>query len=88
MTYWFKPHRYGIGATPANWRGWLATVGFIAIAYAFLAGIVAYRSELTVETVIVWAVAFVALELLFVWIAWKKTNGAWRWRWGSKDIGK
>jgi hypothetical protein len=88
MTYWFKPKRYGYGAAPANWRGWLATVGFIVIAYAFLAGIVAYRSELTVETVIVWAVAFVALELAFIWIAWKKTDGVWRWRWGSKDIGK
>jgi hypothetical protein len=88
MTYWFKPKRYGWGATPANWRGWLATFGFIAIIYAFLAGIVAYRSELTVEAVIVWAVAFVAVELLFIWIAWKKTNGAWRWRWGSDDLGK
>ena len=88
MTYWFKPKRYGWGATPANWRGWLATCGFIAIIYAFLAGIVAYRSELTVEAVIVWAVAFVAVELLFIWIAWKKTNGAWRWRWGSDDLGK
>jgi hypothetical protein len=88
MTYWFKPKRYGWGATPANWRGWLATIGFIAIVYAFLAGIVAYRSELTVGAIIAWAVAFVAVELLFIWIAWKKTNGAWRWRWGSDDLGK
>lgn len=88
MTYWFKPKRYGWGATPANWRGWLATFGFIAIVYAFLTGIVAYRSELTVGAVIAWAVAFVAVELLFIWIAWKKTNGAWRWRWGSDDLGK
>jgi len=88
MTYWFKPKRYGWGATPANWRGWLATFGFVVIAYAFFAGIVAYRSELTVGAVIAWAAGFVAVELLFIWIAWKKTDGAWRWRWGSKDIGK
>lgn len=21
-TYWFKPKRYGLGAVPANWKGW------------------------------------------------------------------
>ena len=31
MTYWFMPKRYWIGATPANRKGWLVTVGFIAI---------------------------------------------------------
>ena len=88
MTYWFKPKRYGWGATPANWKGWLATFGFIAIAYAFIAGLIAFRSELTIGAVIAWAVGLVAVELLFIWVAWKKTDGVWRWRWGSKDIGK
>jgi hypothetical protein len=88
MTYWFKPKRYGWGATPANWKGWLATFGFIAIVYAFLAGVVAFRSELSVGTVIAWAIGFVAAEFIFIWIAWKKTDGAWRWRWGSGEIGK
>ena len=37
MTYWFKPHRYGIGATPANRKGWLVTIGFMLIVAAFLA---------------------------------------------------
>jgi hypothetical protein len=27
---WFKPHGYGYGATPADWRGWAATGAFIA----------------------------------------------------------
>jgi hypothetical protein len=88
MTYWFKPKRYGLGATPANWKGWLITFGFIALVYAFLAGIVAARNELSVGAVIAGAAGFVAVELLFIWIAWKKTDGAWRWRWGSNDSGK
>ena len=88
MTYWFRPKRYGWGATPANWKGRLVTVGFIVIVYAFLAVILANRGELTVGFIIAWALGFVAAELAFIWIAWKKTDGAWRWRWGSKDIGK
>ncbi len=88
MTSRFKPKRYGDGASPANWKGWLVTFGFIAILYAFLAGIVAYRDELSVGAFVAWAVGFVAAELTFIWIAWKKTDGDWRWRWGSDDTGK
>ncbi len=88
MTYWFKPKQYGLGATPANWKGWLATFGFIAIICVFLAGILAARNALSVGAVLAWAVGFVVAELAFIWIAWKKTDGTWRWRWGSKDIGK
>jgi len=87
MTYWFKPHRYGIGATPANPKGWLVTIGFMLIVAAFLAALMT-RDNLSVELVLAWAAAFVAVEMLFIWIAWKKTDGAWRWRWGSDDIGK
>jgi hypothetical protein len=65
MMYWFKPKRYGWGAIPANWKGWLATFGFIAIIYAFLAGILAYRDELSIGAVIAWAVGFVVAELTF-----------------------
>jgi hypothetical protein len=87
MTYWFKPHRYGIGATPANRKGWLVTVGFMLIVAAFLADLLT-RDNLSVELILAWAAAFIAVELLFIWIAWKKTGGAWRRRWGSDDIGK
>ena len=27
--YWFKPHAYGFGATPANWKGWAAVGGYL-----------------------------------------------------------
>ena len=26
MSYWFRPKRYGYGATPITWQGWLLTV--------------------------------------------------------------
>ncbi len=88
MTYWFKPKRYGYGASPANRKGWLVTFGFVAILYAFLAVIVAHRDELSVGAFFAWAVGFVVAEVIFIWIAWKKTDRDWRWRWGSDDSGK
>jgi len=27
--YWFKPKRYGYGATPATWQGWAVTLGTV-----------------------------------------------------------
>ena len=87
MTSWFKPHRYGIGASPSNRKGWLVTIGFMLIVAAFLAALLA-RESLSMGFIAAWAVAFIAVELAFVWIAWKKTDGAWRWRWGSDDTGK
>ncbi len=57
------------------------------IVAAFLAALLT-RDNLSVELILAWAAAFIAAELLFIWIAWKKTGGAWRRRWGSDDIGK
>ena len=57
MTYWFKPHRYGIGATPANRKGWLVTIGFMLIVAAFLAALLT-RDNLSVELILAWAAAF------------------------------
>ena len=87
MTYWFKPHRYGIGAAPANPKGWMVVIGFMIIVAAFLAALVT-RDSLSVGLIAALAAAFIAAEVAFIWIAWKKTDGAWRWRWGSDDIGK
>jgi hypothetical protein len=28
---WFRPKRYGLGWTPANWKGWVVTLGGVAI---------------------------------------------------------
>ena len=27
--YWFKPKRYGYGATPVTWQGWAVTLGTV-----------------------------------------------------------
>ena len=32
--YWFKPKTYGYGATPANWKGWAAVAGYVAVVTA------------------------------------------------------
>ncbi len=76
MGYWFRPKHYGYGASPANWRGWLAMAVFLALIFAV--------NQLTGNSLIRFG-AFGVLLALFVWIVWKKTDGTWRWRWGSRE---
>jgi len=80
-TYWFRPKRYGYGATPTTWQGWTVT---IAIVLAIVA--VSLVLQLTEN---LWAVAavlafdVVALGALAI-ISRRKTDGEWRWRWGGE----
>jgi hypothetical protein len=81
MAYWFRPKRYGYGATPTTWQGWTVT---IAIVLAIVA--VSLVLQLTEN---LWAVAavlafdVVALGALAI-ISRRKTDGEWRWRWGGE----
>jgi hypothetical protein len=74
--YWFTPKLFGIGATPVTWQGWVLTLAFCAallLDIRFLSGVV---FKLVVG---------VALIAGFATIASRKTDGGWRWRWGSQD---
>jgi hypothetical protein len=80
--YWFKPKRYGYGATPVTWQGWAVTLGTVAI-------MVAVSLFLRLTEPHEWALAamfgFDALALVVLFIVCRrKTEGEWRWRWGSR----
>ena len=81
--YWFRPKRYGYGATPATWEGRAVT---IAVA-VFLAGsivamnLLVERSNLVAW--LVWAVVILGMTYGFVQLSWRRTDGEWRWRWGA-----
>ena len=79
--YWFRPKRYGYGATPIAWEGW-ALIGATVLA------MVAVSLGLRLETGNGWAlaalIAFDVFALLFLAIvSRRKTDGEWRWRWGA-----
>ena len=80
-TYWFRPKRYGYGATPVTWQGWAFTLGTAA-------AMVAVSLSLRLTERHHWALAvliafdLLALGALFV-VARRKTDGEWRWRWGG-----
>jgi hypothetical protein len=79
--YWFKPKRYGYGATPVTWQGWLLTFGTVL-------AMVAVSLTLRLTETSYWALAalfafdVLALATLAI-VSYRKTEGGWHWRWGS-----
>jgi hypothetical protein len=80
--YWFKPKRYGYGATPVTWQGWAVTAAAVIVIAGTAHLIVTHHAASP------WAwIAFFAIEAVVIAALWiftrRKTDGEWRWRWGN-----
>jgi hypothetical protein len=80
--YWFKPKRYGYGATPVTWQSWAVTIGTVLAVVAVSLGL-----RLTAKSL--WALAALVLfdavaVMALVIVSYRKTDGGWRWRWGDR----
>ncbi|MFZ1920412.1 MAG: hypothetical protein WAU57_02135 [Xanthobacteraceae bacterium] len=81
-TYWFKPKRYGYGATPVTWQGWAVTLGTVLVMVAVsLVLRLAERQSWGLAAMLAFDAA--ALAILF-FVCRRKTDGEWRWRWGDR----
>jgi hypothetical protein len=79
--YWFRPKRYGYGATPVTWQGWALTLGTVlAMVAVSLALRLTEKSAWTLAALFAFDVA--ALAALTI-VSHRKTEGGWRWRWGA-----
>lgn len=78
---WFKPKLYGLGAFPATWQGWALTLAYVGLMIGMG---VRHEDRGGAPDASWWAVVSIA-TLIFVVIAWRKTEGGWRWRWGNDD---
>ena len=81
--YWFKQKRYGLGASPSSWQGRALTIAYIA---AITALGIWFGSDATLieQRITPFAIIGAALTIIFVGIAWRTTEGGWRWRWDDE----
>jgi hypothetical protein len=80
--FWFKPKRYGYGARPVTWEGWLLSLSPAAVA---VIGTWWLATQQRADNVaLVSALLFVVLvtTVAVILISKQRTDGAWRWRWG------
>jgi hypothetical protein len=78
--HWFRPRRYGWGARPIIWEGWLFVIVLLVI---LIGGCIYVRNNYDSLTAYsLWlAVMFIAV-FAAISFAKRKTNGPWRFRWG------
>lgn len=84
---WFRPKRYGYGAEPVNWKGWLATGVYLAVVAGIVWRLVGGQTFSTVSggQAVLWWTVLIAATVAFVALCWAKTDGKWRWRWGHDE---
>jgi hypothetical protein len=81
--YWFKQKKFGYGATPSTWQGWVVTVvSALAVFGVILSGPMIRDNALRA----VWIGAGLLITVIVtVSITYRKTEGGWRWRNGRGD---
>jgi len=81
--YWFRPKRYGYGATPVTWQGWAVTLAVPAIVAVSIVAMNTFVGRDNALAWLAWAALVVALVIAFVRLSRARTDGEWRWRWGA-----
>jgi hypothetical protein len=79
--YWFRPRRYGYGATPTTWEGWTLTVVVAAIVAISVVAMNLLADRANFAVWIAWAAIIAAVVVSFVRISRQRTDGEWRWHW-------
>jgi len=72
--YWFVRKRFGYGATPATWQGWLSVLAYVAIVAFFAWRLRSDTLRIAVLT---------PITLGYIWFVSTKTEGGFGWRWGK-----
>jgi len=75
---WFKPKRTGYGCVPSTPEGWVITGVYVMM---LLSGEVAlFLTGPTESHIIAFLTFSLLLTAVFLAVAYKKTDGVWRWR--------
>jgi hypothetical protein len=83
--YWFRPKRYGYGATPVTWQGWALTFAAPGLIVAAVAAMAALGATANAVYWIVLAAIAIAATAITVVVSYRRTDGEWRWRWGNGE---
>jgi hypothetical protein len=85
--YWFRPKRYGYGATPVTWQGWVATLASaLVIATINVSLVLTVRHDWPLDWMLAALLGLDVLAVVFlIMVTRRKTEGEWRWRWGDAD---
>jgi hypothetical protein len=82
--YWFRPKEKGIGAgVPISWKGWALFLAYVCSILAVprvLQFVIGYEGSVPLRLACVGVIS-----APFLYVAWRKTEGGWRWRRGGEE---
>ena len=81
--YWFKPKKYGYGATPVTWEGWVATLAAAVVVAGSIVAMIQLVDKSDLMGWLLWVGLIAAITYWFVQFCRWRTDGEWRWRWGD-----
>jgi hypothetical protein len=81
--FWFKPKTYGYGVTPSTWEGWAVVAVYILVFFA--STLMLADPQRSAWTWFSWFAVLAVATASMVLISLYKTDGAWRWRWGTRE---
>jgi hypothetical protein len=81
--YWFKPKRYGYGAAPVTWEGWVFTGVVAAVIAGSVSLLIGNGRTRDLAMTLIWAAVVAIVVAVLVAVTKAKTEGGWRWRWGD-----
>ncbi len=82
--YWFRPKRYGYGASPITWEVWAVTFAFAAVLVVSIVAMEWWSGRTNIVAWLIWGLFVAATVWWFVQFSRRRTDGECRWRWGNK----
>ena len=86
--YWFRPKRYGYGATPVTWEGWALTIAFVIVVATSIIAMELLAGTANSPAWLIWATLVAVAIWWFAALCRRHTDGEWRWRWGGRSDGQ
>ena len=78
--YWFRPKRFGYGATPVTWEGWALTLGSALTIGGSVIAMNVWVDRSNFFAWMIWAACVLVAVAVLVSVTRRKTDGDWRWR--------
>ena len=86
--YWFKPKKFGFGAAPSAWQGWVLGVAYVVGLLVVSIVLVPFGETVSPGRIVAWAVIVGVATGATLYVAWRKTEGRWQWRWTKRNAPK
>ncbi len=82
--FWFKPKTFGYGATPTAWEGWTVVAVYSLVVLGCVVAMTLRKESFS--TFMSSMATLVVATVVMIVVSVQKTDGAWGWNAGAKQI--